>query len=318
MTEMAVARDIVRDSSVMYRLMTFPPEERPITIQLTGRSPEEVAAAVDKVKRTYKPDLIDINAGCPVTKMCSVGSGAAMTRDTKAFETIIAAAARAAYPTPLSVKMRVGFGDTHINVQDSVKAAENGGALFVIVHARTADDRYDEPAQWHWIEAAKRVASIPIIGNGDIFTARDVKMMMEQTGCDGVMIARGALGNPWLFDNARRILRGDDEIVPTPDDIVSTLRRQVQLTWDWMGEFEGLAYVRKHICWYTKALDGSTSLRHTLFTLRSPEAIDAMLASYQEKLASGALAGEPPEPWVEHAFLKKVAFWTLEPEYVAG
>ncbi|MFA6234659.1 MAG: tRNA-dihydrouridine synthase family protein, partial [Bacteroidota bacterium] len=196
-TEMVSAVGILRATAISLRNAVFTPDEHPIGIQLAVADPDIGAAAIRELL-PFKPDLFDINCGCPNERICEAGAGAELLDDLPRFTRILRAAADAS-TIPVSVKIRMRGCDSRRPVQDIVRAAEDGGVAFITVHARARNTPYDVPADWAFISAAVNATSIPVVGNGDVFSGADAQRMMQETGCAAVMIARGCLGTPWIF-----------------------------------------------------------------------------------------------------------------------
>lgn len=317
---MALSEGIVRNSHIMLRLITFAPMERPIGIQITGSSESIIRSAVRKLTNEYRPTIIDINAGCPVPNICSIGCGAALLQDIRHFETIVRAAVKEAYPTPVSVKIRAGWTNSPWRIRDIVKALEAAGASFITVHARLRNHDYLVPAAWEWIGEAKDAVTIPIIGNGDILTPSDAQRMLASTGCDGIMIARGALGNPWIFSRTRSLL-DTGVLAPEPTD-KERFNIIIKHFWgciDWLGEIHGVRLMRKHICWYTKDVNGANMLRNKLWKITEPQEICDLLEDFRDKLIAGDFIEDTPDKAIQELFKTRVAYWTAsEPSQIEG
>lgn len=309
-TEMTVAHGIVKQSSEMYRLLTFHPSESPIAIQLTGHTPELMHRAVEIVCRSHKPTIVDINAGCPVNKICSRGGGAALLEDGRKLATIIESAVAAAGSIPVSVKMRANPHGARVSTVEAAKIVQESGAAFITLHARTRSDPYSMPARWDEIGEVKSMLSIPVVGNGDIFSPSDALSMYQQTGCDGIMIARGALGQPWIFSQTKSLLStGTESPQPGLDELFDIIGHHCQRCFEWMGEFHAVPFVRKHLCWYTRSLKGCLEFRDRIFkATRLPE-FQEIIQAYHTGLSNGAYEDSPPDPLIEERFRSRVAFW---------
>ncbi|MGB5952740.1 MAG: tRNA-dihydrouridine synthase, partial [Ornithinimicrobium sp.] len=251
-------------------------------IQLYGVDPATVAAAVRMLVREDRADHIDLNFGCPVPKVTRKGGGAALPWKIDLFAAIVRAAVREATPAevPVTVKMRVGIDADHTTFLDAGKVAENEGVAAVALHARTAAQAYSGQADWSRIAALKQaVRTIPVLGNGDIWSAEDALAMVRQTGCDGVVVGRGCLGRPWLFTDLAAAFAGSDlRVEPDLREVSETLRRHAAYLADFHGdESAACRDIRKHISWYFKGFAVGGSMRHQLGLIDSLAALDALI-----------------------------------------
>ncbi len=260
-TEMVSAKAILYKNRNTGPLMEVRPEEEPVALQLFGSDPEivsDIAAQVEDGPFAF----IDINLGCPVPKIVNNGEGSALMKNPKLVEEILTALVKKV-KKPVTVKFRKGFDDDHINAVEIARIAESCGVSAVAVHGRTRAQFYSGKADWDIIRQVKEAVKIPVIGNGDIFTPEDAKRMLEETGCDGLMIARGAKGNPWIFSRTLHYLE-TGELLGPPDkeELKETILRHAQLQIQFKGEYLGLCEMRKHLSWYTVGLPHSSSLRN--------------------------------------------------------
>lgn len=260
-TEMVSAKAILYKNRNTGPLMEVRPEEEPVALQLFGSDPEivsDIAAQVEDGPYAF----IDINMGCPVPKIVNNGEGSALMKNPKLVEQILTALVKKV-KKPVTVKFRKGFDDDHINAVEIAKIAESCGVSAVAVHGRTRAQFYSGKADWDIIRQVKEAVKIPVIGNGDIFTPEDAKRMLYETGCDGLMIARGAKGNPWIFSRTLHYLE-TGELLGPPDkeELKETILRHAQLQIQFKGEYLGLCEMRKHLSWYTVGLPHSSSLRN--------------------------------------------------------
>ncbi len=276
-TEMVSAKAILYNNRNTKELLAVSDEERPIAVQLFGSDPEIVAAMAHRIE-DGPYDLIDLNMGCPVPKVVNNGEGSALMREPKQVEALLSALVKAVNK-PVTVKFRKGFDDDHVNAVEIARIAESCGVAAVAVHGRTREQFYSGKADWDIIRQVKEAVQIPVIGNGDIFTPQDAKRMLEETGCDGLMIARGARGNPWIF---RRIAHYLDtgELLPQPDarEVGTMILRHARMQAELKGEALGMKEMRKHIAWYTAGLRGSAALRRQCNTLETLAELEKMLA----------------------------------------
>lgn len=259
-TEMVSAKAILYNNRNTRELLEVREEERPIAVQLFGSDPDIVSDMAARIE-DGPYDLIDINMGCPVPKVVNNGEGSALMKNPKLVEAILSAMVKK-LKKPVTVKFRKGFDDEHVNAVEIAKIAESCGVSAVAVHGRTREQYYSGKADWEIIRQVKEAVKIPVIGNGDIWKPEDAKRMMEETGCDGLMIARGARGNPWLFSRINHYL-DTGELLPEPDreEICQMILRHAQLQVAQKGEAIGMKEMRKHIAWYTAGLPHSAGIR---------------------------------------------------------
>ncbi|GGP56521.1 tRNA dihydrouridine synthase DusB [Saccharothrix coeruleofusca] len=266
--EMITARAIVERDPKTMQMITFGEGEHPRSMQLYGVDPASMAEAVRFIVGEDRADHIDMNFGCPVPKVTRKGGGAALPYKRQLFRRIVRAAVRAAEPAgvPVTVKFRIGIDDEHHTYLDAGRIAEEEGAQAVALHARTASQRYSGQADWSAIARLKEaVTSVPVLGNGDIFSAADALRMVAETGCDGVVVGRGCLGRPWLFGELQAAFRG--EPVPAGPDlgvVAEVLRRHGVLLAAFLGEDKGIRDLRKHMAWYLKGFPVGAELRRSL------------------------------------------------------
>ena len=259
-TEMVSAKAISFHNKNTEALMRTEPGERPVSLQLFGSDPciiSEMAAYIED--RPF--DILDINMGCPVPKVAGNGEGSALMKNPGLVEQIVSRTVRAT-KKPVTIKIRKGFDAEHVNAVEIARIAEASGAAAVAVHARTRDQYYAGRADWDIIRRVKEAVSIPVIGNGDVNSPESARQMLEETGCDGVMIGRAARGNPWIF---RRILTfmetGEDPGKPDRKQVAEMILRHAQMLLAYKGEYTGMREMRKHIAWYTAGFPNSAKLR---------------------------------------------------------
>lgn len=244
-----------------------------------------MARMAEKISET-SADLIDINMGCPAPKIVKNGEGSALLKNPRLVEEIVREVSRAS-AKPVTIKIRKGFDEKSINGVEIALIAEQAGAAAVTVHGRTREQFYSGTADWNIIKQVKSRLSIPVIGNGDIFSAQDALRMKEQTGCDGIMVARGAQGNPWLFRDI--IALRDTGIVPQPPSArerIQTALRHMHMLIQIKGEKVGVCEIRKHVSWYLKGLKGAGQIRKLINTISTASEMEDTLLSYQIQLES--------------------------------
>lgn len=267
-SEMVSAKGISYHSKKSAELMEISERERPCGVQLFGSEPDTMAFAAE-FSLKYSPDFIDINMGCPVPKVNSIGCGCQLMTDPELCRRIVEAVS-SAVDVPVTVKIRKGIDDDHINAKEVAQACEAGGAKAVAVHGRTRAQMYKPYADWNIIREVKEAVRIPVIGNGDVETAADAARLLEETGCDMVMVGRGAMGNPWIFSEINAYLsEGAVLAPPTLSERVTIMRRHIEKLCEYKGEDVGMREARKHIAWYIKGLHGAAALRNDAGRLRT-------------------------------------------------
>ncbi|WP_181725516.1 tRNA dihydrouridine synthase DusB [Nocardia gipuzkoensis] len=271
--EMITARAVVERNEKTLHMMAFDADEHPRSMQLYGVDPATLGEAVRIIVGEGWADHIDLNLGCPVPKVTRLGGGAALPYKRTLFRRIVRAMVSAAEPAgvPVTVKFRIGIDDDHLTYLDAGRIAEAEGARAVALHARTAAQRYSGQADWTAIARLKEtVTSIPVLGNGDIFSADDAVRMMDETGCDGVVVGRGCLGRPWLFAELQAALRG--EPLPAAPDlgrVGAVLYRHGALLAEHLGEDKAMRDLRKHMAWYLMGFPVGADLRRSFATVGS-------------------------------------------------
>ena len=283
--EMVSAKAILYKNRNTEELLTIDSKEHPVSLQLFGSDPDIISEIAKQIEE--RPfDILDLNMGCPVPKVVNNGDGSALMKNPRLAGEIIEKTARA-IKKPLTVKIRKGFDDAHVNAVELAHIAQESGAAAVAVHGRTREQYYAGHADWDIIRQVKEAVSIPVIGNGDIRTPEDVAAMAEQTGCDGYMIARGAEGNPWIF---RQILHYFDtgEHLARPDfsEVTEMLLRHAKMQIDCKGDYTGIREIRKHAAWYTAGYRNSSKLRGRINEVENYEQLEALfreVESYNEK-----------------------------------
>ncbi|MGE5550097.1 MAG: tRNA dihydrouridine synthase DusB [Bacteroidota bacterium] len=260
-------------------LLRIDPAERPVALQLFGRDPETLGRAA-RVLAAHGPDLIDLNFGCPVPKVVRNGAGAALLRDLPRAAAIVRAVVEAA-DRPVTVKMRAGWDAENLVAPELAALCAEAGAAAVMVHARTREQFYTGRADWGVIRAVKEAVRIPVIGNGDVRTPDDAGRMLAETGCDGVAIGQGALGNPWIFAQAGLLLAGSGWEPPTIEERFAVIRRHLQAEREYIGEERGVKEMRKHLAWYLRGLPGAAHFRAELAILPNLELVLKTLDDYE-------------------------------------
>ena len=264
--EMVSAKGLVYTDRKSAELLTVTREERPMAIQLFGNEPDFIEKAA-KIAAGYEPDIIDINCGCPVPKVVNNGSGSALMKNPKLIGELVKAVKNAT-DIPATVKIRKGWDDESVNAAEAAFIAEKAGAAAVAVHGRTKEQLYSGKADWEIIKLVKQTVSIPVIGNGDVVDGKSCKAMYEQTGCDLVMVGRGAYGKPWIFEEIEAYLN-DGIVLPQKslDERLDIMTKHIKAIIREKGEFIGMKEARKHAVWYLHGIPNAARLRNLCGTL---------------------------------------------------
>lgn len=280
-TEFTSSEAIIRDIPRALRKIEVSETERPIGIQLFGGVEESMESATRKAE-AFRPDLIDINCGCWVKNTVSRGEGAALLKDLPRFERIVKATVRAT-TLPVTVKTRLGWDDKSIVILDVARMVEQAGAKALTLHCRTRSQAHRGAADWTWLEKVKKAISIPLLGNGDVQTPEDVKRMLE-TGCDGVMIGRGAINNPWVFQQSKHFLKTGQLLpLPTLKERIDLCIHHLQLNIQRKGLRDGVLTMRKYFMGYLKGVNNVAQLRTDLMTLTEPQSIIQRLYQFLDE-----------------------------------
>ncbi|NLK27062.1 MAG: tRNA dihydrouridine synthase DusB [Clostridiales bacterium] len=278
-TEMVSAKGILYQNKNTESLLTIAEEERPAAVQLFGSDPEIIAQMAKKIEgRNF--DILDINMGCPVPKVVKNGEGSALMKNPQLIGEIVNKVSKA-INKPVTIKIRSGFDPSCINAVEVAKIAEANGAAAITVHPRTREQFYHGKSDWDIIRQVKEAVRIPVIGSGDVVTPEDAKRMLEQTNCDGIMIARGARGNPWLFKQIKSYLeKGEYEPKPDFSQIKDTILRHAKLAVEYKGEYTGIREMRKHVAWYTFGYPQSAKLRNKVNEIENLVDLKHLLEEY--------------------------------------
>lgn len=254
----------------------------PCAVQIFGHEPDIMAEAAKMLEESFKPAIIDINMGCPVKKIVSNGEGSALMKEPSLAQAIVSAVANAV-ETPVTVKIRAGWDENSKNAVEFAKGLEASGASMIAVHGRTRSQMYNPGIDIDIIKSVKNAVSVPVVGNGDIYSAQDALRMYEYTGCDGIMIARGAYGNPWIFREITSALEGKEYTPPTVTERISLAKEHVSLLISDKGEYTGIREARKHLAWYIKGLRGAAPARVEINAAESVEAVTEILERLEKE-----------------------------------
>lgn len=277
-TEMVSAKALHYKSEKTKELMVTDEKEAPVSLQIFGSDAEIMGDIAGRLSREEPFDIIDINMGCPVPKIVNNHEGSALMLEPMKAAAIIENVVKKS-EKPVTVKMRIGFDEDNLNVCELAHIAQEQGAAAVAVHGRTRMQYYSGKADWTMIGKVKEKLSIPVIGNGDVFTAEDGIRMMRETGCDGVMVARGARGNPWIFRELLSLWKDGHVIeAPTIEEKKELILRHARMQVELKGEYMGIRQMRKHIGWYTVGMKNSAKLRGAACQIESLEELEKLLS----------------------------------------
>ena len=274
--EMVSAKAIQYNNRNTKALLEIHPQERPVSLQLFGSEPDVISEIAKRIEELPFA-ILDINMGCPVPKIVRNGEGSALMKNPKLVHEIVSKTAKA-IEKPVTVKIRKGFDDSCINAVEIAKIIEDAGASAVAVHGRTREQYYSGKADWDIIRQVKEAVSIPVIGNGDVISGESAIAMREQTGCDGIMIGRGAQGNPWIFSDLLEYEKtGKMPERPSIEELKEMMLRHARLQIEYKGDYLGIREMRKHVSWYTTGLPNSSKLRAKINAVESYEELEVLL-----------------------------------------
>ena len=268
-----------RDHYATQSLIVRHPEEKRLAVQIFGKEADVMARAAQALAALGRFEAIDVNMGCPAHKVACSGEGSGLMRTPEKAEAILRAVVKAS-PLPVSVKMRLGWDSTSVNVVEMARMAEDCGVYEIAVHGRTRAQQYAGEADWEYVRRVKEAVKIPVIGNGDIFTGADAMRRIRETGVDGVLIGRGAMGNPWLFREIKALAAGESFTPPSAQERVDMAIRHYDMLLNWKPQAVAVNEMRKHICWYVTGYRGAAQLRGVINTLTDPDEVKQRLYDF--------------------------------------
>ncbi len=282
-TEFVSSEGIIRDNEKTREYMKFTEAERPIGIQIFGADPQVMAEAARRVEKDFRPDLIDLNYGCPVPKVVKKGAGAAMLKDMDRMVRVAEAVVKAV-SLPVTVKMRSGWKASQIISMEAARRLEGVGVRAITLHPRTAEMKYTGHSDWNEITRVRQAVSIPVIGNGDIHNRDDAASMMSETGCDAVMVGRAALGNPWIFRDLAALFSGADlPAGPTIEERLDMILRHLSMMQEDYGN-QAYKIFKSHYAWYSAGFPGSARVRSQVNQSSSADEMRNLITAYFQTL----------------------------------
>lgn len=283
-TEFVSDKALVYDSKRTQEMIELLAEERPAGIQIFGADADTMVRAAERVVELQHPDFVDINMGCPAPKVTKGRGGSSLLKEPETAQEIVRVVVRAVAPLPVTVKMRIGWDAQSINAVDMARRVEEAGAQMLTVHGRTREQHYSGKADWDVIATVAKSVQIPVLGNGDITTPQEAAHRLQSTGCAGLSIGRGAMGNPWIFERTLHYLE-TGELLPEPDarERVATALRHLEMMIAYRGEYLAVREMRKHAAWYLKGLWGAAEARNRINQAETPGEMEAILLDFCDR-----------------------------------
>lgn len=313
-TQMISAKGVIEGNFDQLKLLAFDKREKPLGVQILGSDPGIIGEAVKEIAK-YKPDVIDINSGCPIDKVTKHNFGACILDNKILLGEIVKSMVNSSGGIPISVKIRLGRDEKNINILENARVVEENGASLLVVHTRTRKEKYYEPANWNDLAGIKKQLSIPLVGNGSVFTPTDAKNMIEQTGCDSVMIARGALGTPFIFSRFNKLMEtGIDPGVPGVKEVTEVTLRHLDYLESEKGEFVALGHAKKNFIWYFREFNGISKILDDVFSINKYSTLREYVQEHAEKVLKGEFEDENFDE-IKKRFLVKVLFWLPDADY---
>lgn len=282
-TEMVSSKGLFYNDEKTKLLMNTTGEKRPVAIQIFGSDEESIKYAVEYINKNHLSEIIDINMGCPAPKVVKNGDGSKLLLDINKVEKITKAATQNS-SLPITVKIRKGWDNEHVNATYVAKAIEESGASAITIHGRTRSEFYTGKADWDIIKKVKENIKIPVIGNGDIKTPEDAKNIFELTNCDGIMISRGSLGNPWIFEQIQEYLKGEKIREISSEEKLEIILEHIDLETEEKGELTGIKEMRKHLAFYIKGTENAKEIREKVNYIENKEELKQTIISYFKKI----------------------------------
>jgi tRNA-dihydrouridine synthase B len=310
-TQMVSAEGILKNNFETLRHFSFSRTEKPIGVQVLGNNPAILKEAANELSK-MGADLIDLNCGCPVDKVTSNKMGSALLDDPQILGSLIKNLVDGSNGVPVSIKLRLGKNKSSINIFETAKAAEDNGASLIFVHARTREDKYETDADWSWLKKIKEKVNIPVVGNGSLFTPQHIKEMLALTGCDSAMVARGALGDPFIFSRYKLLLEKNSDPGLTDIKVVhDTIIKHIKFLQEEFGEVIALDKAKKHSIWYFKNYPEINSFLEKVFSAKN---LDQLRELISVQVCNIQLNGKDfrEKDEIHKKFQKKVLFWLTD------
>ncbi len=307
-TQMISAEGVIKNSFRTLRFLSFHKDEKPIAVQLLGNDTGHLSEAISEILK-LKPDLIDLNCSCPVETVMKYSLGASILSNPLLLGQLVRSMKDASGKIPVSVKLRLGDNKNSISILKNAKTAEENGADLIIVHGRTLADKYRDPADWEWISRVKKEVKIPIVGNGSVFSPQDALAMKNETGCDTVMVARGALGNPFIFSRFNKLVKeGVDPGLPPVEEVKDVALRHIEKIYSLYPDFEAKDRSKKTVIWYFKNYSGISELLKNIFNCNDFESMRRLILNHTANILEKKFDGTEVLE-IEKKFRDRIVFW---------